>query len=177
MRAPGPAVPSGTPIGAPRTNGAAAGASVLAASAPDIGLESTSMVAPSKRPVNPAIERSGESVPRTAPASQPFLRFYHSSDLRARTLAVLERVEHAAQPTRHRDALGNIAVELAQAGMDYFFLKPLERANVGFLIQTSASIGVTGVLQLMGTVIRNIIGRMDGDQLLAVCGSIRQFMR
>jgi hypothetical protein len=61
--------------------------------------------------------------------------------------------------------------------MDYYFIKPLERANVGFLIQTSASIGMAGVLQLMGTVIRNIIGRMEGQQLLSICGSIRQLMR
>jgi hypothetical protein len=29
---------------------------------------------------------------------------------------------------------------------------------------------------VMGSVIRNIIGRMDGPQLLSVCGSIRQLM-
>jgi len=32
------------------------------------------------------------------------------------------------------------------------------------------------VNKLMGTVIRNIIGRMDDKQLLVVCGQIRQFM-
>ena len=135
------------------------------------------MVAPSKRPVKPAVKRPARSVPRRAAASQPFLRFYHSDDLRTRTLAVLECVEHSAQPTRHRDALADIAVELAHAGMDYYCIRQLERANVGFLIQTSAIIGVAGVTQLMGTMIRNIMGRMDGHQLLSICGSIRQLMR
>jgi hypothetical protein len=135
------------------------------------------MAAPSKHPVKPAVKRPARSAPRQAKTSQPFLRFYYSDDLRTRTLAVLEGIEQSPQPTRHRDALADIVVELAHAGMDYHFIKPLERANVGFLIQTSASVGMAGVLQLMGTVIRNILGRMDGHQLLSICGSIRQFMR
>jgi hypothetical protein len=135
------------------------------------------MAAPSKSPVTPAIKRPARSAPTQAAASQPSLRFYISDDLRTRTLTALASIEHSSQPTRHRDALANIAIELAHAGMDYFFIKQLERANVGFVIQTSASIGMAGVVQLMGTVIRNIIGRMDGRQLLSLCGSIRQFMR
>ena len=135
------------------------------------------MAAPSKSPVKPAVKRPARSRPRQATVPQPFLRFYHTDDLRTRTLAVLESIESSPQPTRHRDALAEIAVELAHAGMDYFFIKQLERAEVGFVIQTSASIGVAGVLQVMGTVIRKIIGQMDGQQLLSISGSIRRLMR
>jgi hypothetical protein len=35
---------------------------------------------------------------------------------------------------------------------------------------------MAGVQQVMGSVIRKIIGRMDSAQLLSVCGSIRQLM-
>jgi hypothetical protein len=35
-------------------------------------------------------------------------------------------------------------------------------------VEQSASVGMTGVQQLMGSVIRNIIGRLDGPQLLSV---------
>ena len=44
-------------------------------------------------------------------------------------------------------------------------------------MEQSASLGMTGVQQIMGSVIRNIIGRMDGPQLLSVGNSLRQFMR
>jgi hypothetical protein len=135
------------------------------------------MPAPSKRRIKATGERAARPLPRQAAASQPFLRFYHSEELRARTLAVLAGIENSAQPTRHRVALADIAVELAHAGLDYYFIRQLERAEVGFVIRTSASVGVAGVMQLMGTVIRNIIGRMDGPQLLSICGSIRQLMR
>ncbi|MEP7367482.1 MAG: hypothetical protein ABI972_29835 [Acidobacteriota bacterium] len=73
--------------------------------------------------------------------------------------------------------MADIAVELAHAGVDYYFIKPLERANVGFLVQTSPSVGVAGGLQVIGTVLCNIIGRMDRHQLLSVGESIHERMR
>ncbi len=67
-------------------------------------------------------------------------------------------------------------MQLANSGMDAYFMRPLEVAKAGFIVQQSANLGLAGVKQMMGSVIRNIIGRMDRPQLLSVCGSIRQFM-
>jgi hypothetical protein len=77
----------------------------------------------------------------------------------------------------HRGALANLAVELTNSGLDYYFIQPLKDAKAGFVVEQSASLGMTGVQQLMGSVIRNIIGRMDGPQLRSVGSSLRQFMR
>ena len=60
--------------------------------------------------------------------------------------------------------------------MDQFFLQSLKATKANFVVQQSASLGLSGVQKVMGTVTRNIIGRMDDRQLLSVCGSIRQFM-
>ena len=79
-------------------------------------------------------------------------------------------------PTAHRGALADVVVELTNNGMDYYFMKPLKLAKAGFIVQQSADLGLAGALRVMGSVIRNIITRMDGPQLLSVCGSIRQFM-
>ena len=54
---------------------------------------------------------------------------------------------------------------------------PLKVARAGFILEQSASIGMAGVQQVLATVIRNIIERMDGPQLLSVSQSLRQFMR
>ena len=48
---------------------------------------------------------------------------------------------------------------------------------MGFIIQQSANIGMAATLQVFGTVIRNVIGRMGHVQLLSVSSSIRGFMR
>jgi len=62
------------------------------------------------------------------------------------------------------------------SGMDYYFMKPLKLAKAGFISEQSASLGMTGVQQVMGSVIRQIIGRMESPQLLSVCSSIRRLM-
>jgi hypothetical protein len=118
--------------------------------------------------------------PVTAPAvssAKPFLRFYHSQELRKKTIAVLATLESGGDPTVHRGALANLAVELTNAGLDYYFIRPLKVAKAGFVVEQSASLGMTGVQQLMGTVVRNIIGRMDGPQLRSVGASLREFMQ
>ena len=108
---------------------------------------------------------------------KPFLRFHHSEALRKKTLAVIVDVEQAEDPASHRDALADLVVELTDSGLDYFFMKQLKLARPGFLVEQSASLGMVGTQRVMGTVIRQVIARMDGPQLLSVCGSIRQLMR
>ena len=56
-------------------------------------------------------------------------------------------------------------------------MKPIKLAKPGFIVEQSAALGMAGALQLMGSVVRSIIGRMDKPQLLSVCASIRQLMR
>ena len=116
------------------------------------------------------------SARRSPEPSEPFLRFYHSKGLRKNTLSLLSTLEQAQDATAHRDALANVIVELTNSGMDYYFMTPLKLAKAGFIVQQSANLGLAGVQQVMGSVIRSIIGRMDSPQLLFVCGSIRQLM-
>ena len=139
--------------------------------------------AKSAKPAKPkavgAVKSASPPTPRrAAPAkpAQPFLRFYHSADLRKKTLAVLALIEGAPDATAHRGALADIAIELMKSGFDGYFLAPLKKAKAGFLIEQSANVGLMGAQQVIGSVTRNIIGRMDAPQLLSVCGSIRAFM-
>ena len=73
--------------------------------------------------------------------------------------------------------MARLVVELTNAGLDAYFMQPLKLAKPGFVVEQSASLGMVGVQRVLGTVIRQVIGRMDGTQLLSVCGSIGQFMR
>jgi len=124
---------------------------------------------------SPAHDKRTAGTAHAAP-SRPFIRFYHPEALRKKTLAVLDALEQAGDPAGHRGALADIAAELTNSGLDYCFLRPLKQAGVGFIVQQSANLGIVGVQQVMGSVIRNIVGRMDGPQLLSVCASIRELM-
>lgn len=114
---------------------------------------------------------------KSAPQNKPFLRFYHSEVLRKETLSLISALELADDPATHRDALASLVVKLTNSGMDYYFMKPLKLAKPGFLVEQSANLGMVGVQQVMGTFIRQVVGRMESPQLLSVCGSIRQLMR
>ena len=134
------------------------------------------------RPATPSARRVSKPAPKArAPAEAakagPFLRFHHSQALREKTLRILVALEDAPDPIQHRDALADLVVELTNAGMDYYFIKQLKLAKVGFIVQQSANLGMIGAMQIMGNVIRRIIGRMDDAQLLSVCRSIRQLSR
>jgi hypothetical protein len=120
---------------------------------------------------------AGPSAGSTALADKPFLRFHHSVPLRRKTLSVVEALGEAEDPVVHADALAELVVELTNAGLDAYFMQPLKLAKPGFVVEQSASLGMIGVQQVLGTVIRRVIGRMDRKQLLSVCGSIGQFMR
>lgn len=110
------------------------------------------------------------------PVSKPFLRFHHSEGLRVKTLQVLDAVEGAETPSAHSGQLAELVLELTDSGMDQYFLQSLKATKANFVMQQSAALGLSGVQRVMGTVIRNMIGRMDDRQLLSVCGSIRNFM-
>ena len=111
-----------------------------------------------------------------APASKPFLRFHHSHELRVKTLEILEDVENAESPSAHSEQLSELVLELTNSGMDEYFLQSLKAAKVNFLVQQSATLGLSGVQKVIGTVTRNVLSRMDEKQLLSVCESLRKFM-
>jgi hypothetical protein len=125
---------------------------------------------PSKPPARARVKRSVKA------SSPPSLRFYHSQSLRTKTLAVLTSLEKAKDRTEYRDALADVVAELTDSGMDYFFLKPLKVAKAGFFVQQSASLGMSAATGVLASVVRSVIGGMDGPQLLAISGYIRQLM-
>jgi hypothetical protein len=114
--------------------------------------------------------------PASKPAARPSLRFYHSAELRRKTLSVLDRIERAKDATAHRDELAEVVVELTNDGLDFYFMGPLRLSRAGFVLEQSANVGMKGVQQVMASVVRQVIGRMGSPQLLSVCGSIRKFM-
>ncbi|MCJ7558589.1 MAG: hypothetical protein MUP90_16970 [Gammaproteobacteria bacterium] len=89
---------------------------------------------------------------------------------------MLDTLERAQDATAHREALVEVVLELTRSGMDAYFLTPLKQAKAGFILEQTASLGLAGTQQMMGPVIRQMIGRMNGPQLVSVCSSIRQFM-
>lgn len=123
----------------------------------------------------PASKRK-PAVKPAAPPEPPFLRFYHSAELRAKTLHVLTTIEQAQDATRYRGALADLIMELTDSGLDYYFMRPLHQAKVNFVVTQSANMGMGSVKRVMSPVIHNVLGRMNEAQLLGVCAYLRELM-
>jgi len=86
----------------------------------------------------------------------------------------LSNLEAAPGHPRHGDALADLVTELIEAGMDYYFMRALKQAKVGFVTEQSARMGMSGAVKLISSVNRKFIVRMDKDQLLVVAQHIRE---
>lgn len=107
----------------------------------------------------------------------PYLRFYHSKELRTRTLTVLDALESAEDATEHSETLAEVVLELTETGLTYYFLQPVQTAKVGFVAAQTTKVGIGGILRVMGPVVRRVIGGMDHNQLLIISGHIRGLMK
>jgi hypothetical protein len=118
---------------------------------------------------------SGGAKPKVkaAAAVEPSLRFHHSKALRVKTDTVLKALDARPEHPQHCDALADLVAELVEAGMDYYFLRALKMAEVGFLTEQSARLGMSGAVKLINSVSRKFIVRMDSVQLQVVAAHIR----
>ena len=105
--------------------------------------------------------------------TEPSLRFHHSGALRAKTDAVLNAIEAEPDHPKHGSALADLVHELIEAGMDYYFLRALKQAQMGFVAEQSAKLGMSGAVKIISTVTRKFVLRMNQDQLLVVVSHIR----
>jgi hypothetical protein len=108
-----------------------------------------------------------------AATTEPSIRFYHSEELRAKTHAVLAALEASPDQAKHSDAVADLVADLTEAGMDYYYLRALRLAQVGFVVEQSARLGMSGAVRLISSVSRKFIVRMDKDQLLIIARHIR----
>ena len=111
-----------------------------------------------------------------ATSSRPSLRFFHSAALRTRSDKVLAGIEHDKDPTQHAEVLSKLVVDLTEAGFDYYFLKPLQQAKVGFVTRQTARFGMAGALRMMSPVIRTILASANATQLRVITRHIRGLM-
>ena len=128
---------------------------------------------PTKVPAKSAAKSVTKSASVGAAASEPSLRFYLSKALRQKTNTVLDALEAQPDHPKHGDAMATLVTELIDAGMDYYFLRALKLADVGFVTEQSARLGMSGAVKVISSVSTKIILRMDKSQLLVVASHIR----
>ena len=70
----------------------------------------------------------------------------------------------------------NVVVDLTNAGLDYYFLRPLRQAKVGFVAQQTARLGMAGALRIMSPVIRTILANANATQVRVIARHVAHLM-
>jgi len=109
-------------------------------------------------------------------ASEPGLRFVYGRELDERAVALLDAIERAPDPARHREAFGELVLALTDAGLTHYFLRPLEVANAGFVVRQSANLGLAGARNLLAPILRGALSRLEPEQLRTIAGYVRGMM-
>ena len=68
-------------------------------------------IQPKRRPAAKSTPSGKAATARSGPSNKPFLRFYHSEELHEKTIRMLDTLESARDPTAHRTAFAELAVE------------------------------------------------------------------
>ena len=134
---------------------------------------------PPAKPSARAPAARGPAPARKAASRQPVrpsLRPVYAAGLRTKALAAASAIERDEDPAPRTAAFADVVVELTEAGMGYFFVTPLEEAKAGFVVRQGAEFGMAGALRVMAPVIRTLLGRLDGQQLRAVAGFVREIL-
>lgn len=135
---------------------------------------------PAAEPARRQPASTGRAGPRHQATPEPVfeallaLRFHPSHALRAKALRVLDAIDAASHPRGHGEALADLVAELVVAGMDWYFLRPLQRAQVGFMAEQSARLGLNTATKMINSASRGFILRMDLAQLRVVAGYMRE---
>lgn len=94
--------------------------------------------------------------------------FAISADLRRRCEEVLAAVREDGDPRPHVDELAAVVVEMTDAGLDFYFLLPLELAEAGAVARGTARVGIAAARRGIPTVIRRVVASLSDDQLLRI---------
>jgi hypothetical protein len=110
------------------------------------------------------------------PASPTSLRFTLPASLRTRTLKVLAKIDGDPDPVRYTEDLCALVLALTESGMDFYFLRAVHDAKLGFVARQTASLGVSGAVRVMSPIVRSVLAGADAAQLKAVSKHIRKLM-
>ena len=109
-------------------------------------------------------------------SAKPALRFFHSAALRTRTNKVLADIDKDEDATQHAGALSGLVLDLTKVGLDYYYMRPLQQAKVGFVARQTANLGMAGALRVMSPIIRSILVGANTSQLRVIARHIHQLM-
>ncbi len=96
--------------------------------------------------------------------------------LEQKTTLLLTEIAEADDATFYAKRLGFVIEELAEAGVEHFFVKAVEIAEVGTVLKTLINTGIASAQKTMLAVIKRVMKRSSHEQIQSYASYIDQLM-
>jgi len=97
-----------------------------------------------------------------------FLAYPLSDSLSKKTFQVIENLKESPGEKANRKALIDIVNELADVGLNHFFVKSLKHANLGFIKIKTAEVGIATFKNGLKPILRSLVYGMNDKQVLKI---------
>ena len=100
--------------------------------------------------------------------TRSFFAFELPPELRAKTEEMIDKLRAAEDRRALAPELIELVLEQTRAGLDAYYFRPLELAEVGFTARGTARAGIAAGAKGISVIVRRVLGSMTDEQLLAV---------
>lgn len=97
-----------------------------------------------------------------------FLAYPISASVSEKTFQVIQNLKEAPGEKPNRKALIDIINELADVGLNHFFVKSLKHANLSFLKIKTAEIGIATFKNGLKPILRSLVYGMNDKQIVKI---------
>ena len=78
---------------------------------------------------------------------------------------LVRRLRQAPQPRELKAEVAEMVVRLTSAGLEAFFLRPVERLGLGMVAQSTVRLGLKTSSQGVGLVVRRVVDGLDDEKM------------
>ena len=106
------------------------------------------------------------------PPAVGWVAFEIPGELRLRAESIVERLRSDTDKKQHASELVEVVVEMTDRGLHYYFLHPLEQAQVGAMTRGAVELALRTAGRTLPMVIRKTVRSLGNEQLSSVADFI-----
>lgn len=104
------------------------------------------------------------------------LGFRISDELSEKIARTIEQVRSDPRRKEHVTALVDLVLELTDAGLLEYYLRPLEEARAGAIARTTAKAGISTARRGISVIVNKLLRSLSAGQLLSIADSMESFL-
>lgn len=89
---------------------------------------------------------------------------------------LITKIRNGQSPTQYVGALTDLVIDLTEAGLQFYFIEPLERIDVSSLTMKVASMGLNSTHKGMKMVIKKVLKKLSDEQVVKLSEFLEEIL-